>query len=106
MTPLTLSQASGVPFWRQIHDQLADRIRAGTLAPGEALPSVRALAAELAVSVITTKKAYEELVRWLAEGAAGAGDVRVGGRRRGGARGAGGRSRAGAGGVGGPGAGG
>jgi GntR family transcriptional regulator len=61
--PLVLSQASGVPFWRQIRDQLADRIRSGTLRPGDPLPSVRLLAAELAVSVITTKKAYDELVR-------------------------------------------
>ncbi|MEQ1571881.1 MAG: GntR family transcriptional regulator [Myxococcota bacterium] len=63
MTPsLMLSQASGVPFWRQIRDQLADRIRSGALPAGTPLPSVRTLAAELAVSVITTKKAYDELV--------------------------------------------
>lgn len=58
---LTLSQASGVPFWRQLHDQLADRIRAGTLPPGAPLPSVRQLAADTLVSVITVKKAYDEL---------------------------------------------
>lgn len=58
---LVLSQASGVPFWRQIHDQLADRIRAGTLPPGAPLPSVRQLAADTLVSVITVKKAYDEL---------------------------------------------
>lgn len=58
---LSLSQSSGVPFWRQLHDQLADRIRAGTLAPGDTLPSVRQLAADTLVSVITVKKAYDEL---------------------------------------------
>ena len=59
--PLQLSQASGVAFYRQVQDQLADRIRAGMLAPGTPLPSVRQLAADLLVSVITVKKAYEEL---------------------------------------------
>jgi GntR family transcriptional regulator len=58
---LVLSQSSGVPFWRQLHDQLADRIRAGALLPGEALPSVRQLAVDALVSVITVKKAYDEL---------------------------------------------
>ncbi|MFZ5482320.1 MAG: GntR family transcriptional regulator [Myxococcota bacterium] len=58
---LTLSQASGVPFYRQVEDQIADQIRAGRLAPGSALPSVRQLAADLLVSVITVKKAYEDL---------------------------------------------
>jgi GntR family transcriptional regulator len=58
---LTLSQASGVPFYRQIERQLTDRIRAGQLTPGTLLPSVRQLAAELLVSVITVKQAYTEL---------------------------------------------
>ena len=58
---MTLSQASGVPYWRQIRDAIADRIRSGDLAPGAALPSVRQLAADLLVSVITTRKAYDEL---------------------------------------------
>jgi GntR family transcriptional regulator len=60
MTP-TLSQLSGVPFWRQLRDQLADAIRSGQLAPGAALPSVRQLAADCLVSVITVKRAYDEL---------------------------------------------
>jgi GntR family transcriptional regulator len=61
--PLTLSQGSGVPFYRQIEDQLAGLIRAGKLARGSALPSVRALAAQLRVSVITTRRAYADLER-------------------------------------------
>ena len=56
-----LSEASGVPFYRQLEDQVADRIRAGLLAPGDALPSVRQLAATLMISVITVKRAYSEL---------------------------------------------
>jgi GntR family transcriptional regulator len=59
--PLNLSQGSGVPFYRQIEDQLAELIRAGRLARGSALPSVRALAAQLRVSVITTRRAYADL---------------------------------------------
>ena len=61
MIGLTLSDASGVPYWRQIRDQLARQIRDGELAPGSALLSVRKLATSLRVSVITTRRAYAEL---------------------------------------------
>lgn len=56
-----LSETSGVPFWQQIRDQLAGQIGTGRLPPGAALPSIRELAADALVSVITVKKAYEEL---------------------------------------------
>lgn len=56
-----LSEVTGVPYWRQIRDWLADRIRAGEFAPGASLPSIRELALDSLVSVITVKKAYEEL---------------------------------------------
>ncbi len=58
---IRLSEASGVPFYRQVRDEIADRIRSGQLAPGAPLPSIRELAASTLVSVITIKKAYEEL---------------------------------------------
>lgn len=58
---MNVSQSTGVPYWRQIRDQLASRIRAGELPPGAPLPSVRQLAADLLVSVITVRKAYDEL---------------------------------------------
>ncbi len=58
-----LSEGSGVPYWRQVRDELADRIRSGQLPPGSPLPSIRELAVETLVSVITVKKAYEELER-------------------------------------------
>jgi GntR family transcriptional regulator len=58
-----LSQASGVPFYRQIVDQLAQQIRSGELAPGTPLPSVRDLAAHLLVSLITVRRAYTDLER-------------------------------------------
>lgn len=48
-------------IYEQIVNQLKNAIVTGELKAGEALPSIRALAAELGVSVITTKRAYEEL---------------------------------------------
>ncbi len=60
---IRLSQASGVPFYRQIVDQVAQAIRSGALAPGTPLPSVRDLAARLLVSVITVRRAYSDLGR-------------------------------------------
>jgi GntR family transcriptional regulator len=48
-------------IYEQIVNQLKNAIVTGELTAGEALPSIRALAADLSVSVITTKRAYEEL---------------------------------------------
>ena len=58
---IILSNASGVPFDRQIVDQMADMIRAGTLDPGSRLASVRELALQLQVSLITVRRAYADL---------------------------------------------
>ena len=58
---LLLNNASGLPFYRQIVDQIADRIRAGTLEPGSRLASVRELALQLQVSLITVRRAYSDL---------------------------------------------
>ena len=58
-----ISPAAPGPLYVQIVAAVKREIAAGRLAPGEALPSVRALAAELLVSLITTKRAYEELER-------------------------------------------
>jgi GntR family transcriptional regulator len=59
--PLELSDATGVPFYRQIVDQIAQLIRSGQLAGGSQLPSVRDLAGQLLVSLITTRRAYADL---------------------------------------------
>lgn len=59
--PLKLSDATGVPYYRQVVDQLAELVRSGQLAPGSLLPSVRELAAQLLVSLITVRNAYAEL---------------------------------------------
>lgn len=59
--PLRLSMDDAEPLYRQVEEQLRDLIVSGRLAPGTHLPSVRALARELACSVITTRRAYQDL---------------------------------------------
>jgi GntR family transcriptional regulator len=56
-----LDAASGVPFYRQVIDQILAGIATGALARGERLPTVRALAVELAVNLNTVARAYKEL---------------------------------------------
>jgi ABC-2 type transport system ATP-binding protein len=58
-----LSNAQAKPIYQQIAEQLRAAIMSGEAPPGTELPSMRKLAAELRVSVITTKRAYEELER-------------------------------------------
>ena len=60
---IILSNSSGKPIYEQISDQVKEQIMTGALAAGDALPSMRLLARELRISVITTKRAYEELER-------------------------------------------
>ena len=60
---IIISNSSGKPIYEQITDQVKEQIMAGALAAGAALPSMRLLAKELRISVITTKRAYEELER-------------------------------------------
>ena len=58
---LIISNSSGKPIYEQITDQIKTSILSGELQEGQALPSMRALARDLRISVITTKRAYEEL---------------------------------------------
>ena len=60
---IIISNSSGVPIYEQIVRQLKGLILSGQLPEGEALPSMRLLARDLRISVITTKRAYEELER-------------------------------------------
>ncbi len=60
---IIISNASGVPIYEQIEEQIKSMIMNGDLAAGDALPSMRLLAKELRISVITTKRAYEDLER-------------------------------------------
>lgn len=60
---IIISNASSKPIYEQITSQIKTLILNGTLKEGEALPSMRLLAKELRISVITTKRAYEDLER-------------------------------------------
>lgn len=60
---IILSNMDSTPIYEQITRQIKAKILSGELKPGEALPSMRLLAKELRISVITTKRAYEELER-------------------------------------------
>jgi GntR family transcriptional regulator len=60
---ILISNASPDPIYAQITRQIRAQILAGDLAEGDLLPSIRALARDLQISVITTKRAYEELER-------------------------------------------
>ncbi len=60
---IIISNSSGQPIYEQICRQIKGAIAAGKLQPGEPLPSIRSLARDLRISVITTKRAYEELER-------------------------------------------
>ena len=59
--PVHLSMDDPEPMYRQIESQLRDFILSGQLPPGTRLPSMRALARDLSCSVITTRRAYEDL---------------------------------------------
>ena len=58
---ILIDNKSGQPIYEQIVAQLREQIFSGALAEDEALPSIRDLARDLRISVITTKRAYEEL---------------------------------------------
>lgn len=58
---IIISNASQQPIYEQIYLQIRNQIITGALAEGEALPSIRSLAKDLRISVITTKRAYDEL---------------------------------------------
>ena len=60
---IIIRNSGGVPIYDQITRQMKGLILRGELKEGEALPSMRLLAKELRISVITTKRAYEELER-------------------------------------------
>lgn len=58
---ILISNSCGSPIYQQIYDQIKNPILSGELREGDMLPSIRALAKDLRISVITTKRAYEEL---------------------------------------------
>ena len=58
---LIIRNTANQPIYEQICQQIKAQIISGQLSPGEALPSIRGLAKDLKISVITTKRAYDEL---------------------------------------------
>jgi GntR family transcriptional regulator len=58
---IIISNSAGEPIYEQITKQIKNLIFSGELSAGDSLPSIRNLAQELKISVITTKRAYEEL---------------------------------------------
>ncbi len=58
---MIILQNSDVPIYKQIAAQFKDAIMSGNISEGEYLPSIRGLAKDLKISVITTMKAYEQL---------------------------------------------
>ena len=58
---ITVQTKSGLPIYEQIERQIKEMIVSGELKEGEMLPSIRALAADVKISVITVKRAYEDL---------------------------------------------
>ena len=60
---ILIDNKSGAPIYAQIFTQIKGHILSGELTQDEALPSIRGLAKDLRISVITTKRAYEELER-------------------------------------------
>ena len=60
---IIISNSAGKPIYEQISSQIKEMIMNGTLSEGDALPSMRYLAQQLRISIITTKRAYEDLER-------------------------------------------
>lgn len=61
ITRIIISNASDPPIYQQVKDQIKDAILRGELNEGELLPSIRVLANDLHVSVLTTRRVYDEL---------------------------------------------
>ncbi len=60
---IAIDNKSGIPIYEQIYNQIKNQIISSAIAENEMLPSIRSLAKDLRISVITTKRAYDELER-------------------------------------------
>ena len=60
---IIISNSSNIPLYEQVKEQIKNKIVSNELKTGELLPSIRSLAKDLRISVITTKNAYDELER-------------------------------------------
>ena len=60
---VAIDNKSGIPIYEQIYNQIKNQIISSEIGENEMLPSIRSLAKDLRISVITTKRAYDELER-------------------------------------------
>lgn len=60
---IAIDNKSGIPIYEQIYSQIKNQIISSSIGENEMLPSIRSLAKDLRISVITTKRAYDELER-------------------------------------------
>jgi GntR family transcriptional regulator len=60
---ILLDYENGIPLYEQVKAQIKEQILCGKLNSGEALPSIRVLAKELKIGIITAKRAYDELIQ-------------------------------------------
>ncbi|WP_416334965.1 GntR family transcriptional regulator [Anaerococcus sp. DFU013_CI05] len=58
---ILIKNGSPIPIYEQVKNAIKDEILQGNVSPGEKLPSVRSLARELSISILTVKKSYDEL---------------------------------------------
>ena len=58
---ISINNTSGVSLYEQIYEQIKNAVLSGELKSGDALPTIRSLAKDLRISVITTSRAYDEL---------------------------------------------
>ncbi len=58
---IIIKNGSPIPIYEQVKNAIKDEILQGNVSPGEKLPSVRSLARELSISILTVKKSYDEL---------------------------------------------
>lgn len=58
---IVISNSSDKPLYEQVASQIREQVLVGALVPGDQLPSIRALATQLRISAITTKRAYQDL---------------------------------------------
>ncbi len=58
---IIIKNGSPIPIYEQVKNAIKDEILQGNVSPGERLPSVRSLARELSISILTVKKSYDEL---------------------------------------------
>lgn len=60
---IVLRKESNIPYYQQIYMQIVERVQSGMLSHGDSLPSLRSMAEDLQISLLTVRKAYKQLER-------------------------------------------